>query len=65
MYNFKLFFYLNSLPTLYAVSKNKIDFDWFNSEEYKVKKCIIAKLNTSMVLLVLAIRIIHIDPNLR
>ncbi len=35
-----LFFYLISLPALYSEenNKNKIDFDWFNSDEYKVIK---------------------------
>ena len=33
-----LVFYLNSISALYAENnkKNKIDFDWFNSEEYKM-----------------------------
>ena len=33
-------FYLNSIAALYAEknNKNKIDFDWFNSEEYKMIK---------------------------
>ena len=35
-----LVFYLNSITALYAEKnyKNKIDFDWFNSEEYKMIK---------------------------
>jgi|TARA_B100001094_G_C18145527_1_gene780457 hypothetical protein len=39
-----LVFYLNSISALYAEkndkknNKNKIDFDWFNSEEYKMIK---------------------------
>ena len=35
-----LVFHLNSIATLYADknNKNKIDFDWFNSEEYKMIK---------------------------
>ena len=55
-----LAFYLNSISALYAENnnKNKIDFDWFNSEEYKmIKKWMIAKLSILMVLLALAIRI--------
>ena len=33
-----LVFYLNSIVALFAEknNKNKIDFDWFNSEEYKM-----------------------------
>ena len=32
--------YLNSISALYAENSNtnKIDFDWFNSEEYKIIK---------------------------
>ena len=35
-----LVFYLNSISPLYAEknNRNKIDFDWFNSEEYKMIK---------------------------
>ena len=35
-----LVFYLNSIGALYAEknNRNKIDFDWFNSEEYKMIK---------------------------
>tara|TARA_B100000963_G_scaffold145315_1_gene126588 strand:- start:4180 stop:4398 length:219 start_codon:yes stop_codon:yes gene_type:complete len=33
-----LFFYLNSISAVNAEksNRNKIDFDWFNSEEYKM-----------------------------
>ena len=35
-----LVFYLNSISALYAENskQGKIDFDWFNSEEYKMIK---------------------------